>query len=663
VGLGVGSRSDSRYVPALDGIRALAVAAVLVFHGGVSWGRGGFLGVDAFFVLSGYLITTLLLAEWRQTGGISLAEFWGRRARRLLPALLLMIIVVAICATSFLPPDEVRILRGDGLAALFYVANWRMIFNGGDYFAETAAPSPLQHTWSLGIEEQFYLLWPLLLLAVIATREPRRRLLVVCVVGAVVSAVALALVYEAFGPVRAYYGSDTRAASLLIGAGLAAMLATRGRHAGSIEPGGRRSVVAGVAVVSAAATAWAWTHSSGEASLLYHGGMAAAAVAVAAVIAHIALVPDGLSARTLSLPPLPGLGRISYGVYLWHWPVFIAIDAQRTGQHGAPLFTLRCLVTFAIASLSYVFIERPIRSRALLRRRSVLVVGAVATVMAVIAIVFAATRVPSAPQRDAADPTTDGIDRVDPKPATSGDVVNPSASSEPLPTRHWNGQEPAIVDVFGDSIAWSLVAYLPRYKGLEVRDRTSLGCGVAANAPYRYFGRTYPTVKSKCQHWQELWQRAVQRDNPHVAFILVGRWETMDRQFQGRWTHVGDPQFDTYLRAQLNTAILVAGARGAQVVLATEPYNRRGEQLDGSLFPEDQPQRVTDWNRLLRGVAAAHPGTRVIDFGSRVSPLGRFTSTAGGIRVRTDGVHLTPSGVRSWIAPWLVPQLRAAVPK
>jgi hypothetical protein len=168
---------------------------------------------------------------------------------------------------------------------------------------------------------------------------------------------------------------------------------------------------------------------------------------------------------------------------------------------------------------------------------------------------------------------------------------------------------------------------------------------------------------SKCQRWQRLWTRAVASDNPDVAFILVGRWETMNRVLNGRWTHVGDPAFDAHLRSQLDRAILVAGARGARVVLATEPYNRRGEQLDGSLYPEDEPQRVTDWNGVLRSVAAAHPGVRVVDFGARVSPGGRFTFTAGGVRVRTDGVHLTPSGVQRWIAPWLWPQLLAAAPK
>jgi len=161
------------YRPALDGVRALAVTAVVLFHAGVSVLPGGFLGVDAFFVLSGYLITSLLLAEYAKRGRISLPAFWARRARRLLPALLLLLIVVALVGRYVLPDTEIGLLRGDAIATLAYVANWRMIYRGADYFAQNAAPSLLQHTWSLGIEEQFYWLWPLLVLVLVRWRRVR----------------------------------------------------------------------------------------------------------------------------------------------------------------------------------------------------------------------------------------------------------------------------------------------------------------------------------------------------------------------------------------------------------------------------------------------------------------------------------------------------------
>ena len=218
-----------------------------------------------------------------------------------------------------------------------------------------------------------------------------------------------------------------------------------------------------------------------------------------------------------------------------------------------------------------------------------------------------------------------------------------------------------VVAVFGDSIAWTLVSALPSNPALDVRDRTMLGCGVARSGPYRYFGQLYEGVSRDCHDWPRLWRRAIAADDPDVALIVVGRWETMDRMHDGRWSHVGEAAFDAYLRSELELAIGTAGAHGARVLLATEPYNRRGEQLDGSLFPEDHPERVTDWNTLLRAVAADHPGVGIVDLGARVSPDGEFTWEAGGLQIRYDGVHLTPSGVQQWIAPWLFPQLRAAV--
>src|SRR4051812_16049700 len=154
------------YVPGLDGLRGIAVIAVLLFHGGVSWARGGFLGVDLFFVLSGYLITSLLLDELRRTGTIGLGGFWSRRARRLVPALLLVVAAVGASALLVDPPGGLATLRGDGIATLGYIANWHYIAEGASYFGQTAAPSPLRHTWSLAIEEQFYLLWPLIVLAI-----------------------------------------------------------------------------------------------------------------------------------------------------------------------------------------------------------------------------------------------------------------------------------------------------------------------------------------------------------------------------------------------------------------------------------------------------------------------------------------------------------------
>ena len=209
----------------------MAVAAVLLYHGDISWARGGYLGVDAFFVLSGFLITSLLLAEWRGDGRIALSAFWARRARRLLPALFLVLAAVAAYGAVIAAPAELAHLRSDGLSALGYVANWGQIFSHQSYFESFAAPSPLRHTWSLAIEEQFYLVWPLLVAGVLRCRRGSIRSLG-AVTGALLaaSAVWMIVLYKpGVDPTRVYYGTDTRAQSLLMGA-LLAILLTRLRR-------------------------------------------------------------------------------------------------------------------------------------------------------------------------------------------------------------------------------------------------------------------------------------------------------------------------------------------------------------------------------------------------------------------------------------------------
>ena len=211
--------------------------------------------------------------------------------------------------------------------------------------------------------------------------------------------------------------------------------------------------------------------------------------------------------------------------------------------------------------------------------------------------------------------------------------------------------------MFGDSLPWSLVQALPPHRGIDIRDRTILGCGIVLSAPYRYFGTTHPHVYRVCRGWDRQWRQALRLDRPHIALVMVGRWETMTRRWRGRWRALGDPVYDSYLRRRLHHAIVIAGSTGARVVLATLPYNRRGERPDGHLFPEDEPRRVTAWNRLLHDVAAHHHGVAVLDLGHRITPKNRYTDTAGGYLMRTDGLHLAPDGVRNWVAPWLYPRL------
>jgi peptidoglycan/LPS O-acetylase OafA/YrhL len=628
--------------------------AVLCFHGGVQWFGGGFLGVDAFFVLSGYLITMLLLQEWGRDHRLDLGAFWARRARRLLPALMLLVAVVGTVSRFTLASEELRLLRGDALAALGYLANWRMMLRGTDYFTATAAPSPLQHTWSLGIEEQFYVLWPLVVLALLRwpplPRRPYAGVAAAALLGAV-TATAAGWTLAASGADlnRLYFGSDTRAVSVLIGCALAAVLAAHPRATPTFP-----RLLGFAALGGALLTGWMWTHIDGADPRLYQGRLTLAALSVAAVLAHVVFSPRSLTARLLSLPPLPALGRISYGVYLWHWPLFGWLDAERTGLGGQQLFAVRCLATLVVATISYLCLERPLlhTSRWPLRRPRPALVSAVTALLVTAAGTVVVTNA-GGQLRSSLTPA--------PAVAQAGSmppVATPSApAASPAPAHHPRGS-PLTVAVFGDSIAWSLVRYFPAQPDVTIYDHTSLGCGIALGGPYRYFGAVQHP-RPECSNWPSVLEQAVSTEDPDVVMILVGRWETMDRVHNGEWTQLGDPSFDGYLRGELDRAVTLAAAHGATVVLCTEPYNRRGERPDGGLWPEDQPERVDRWNTLLREVAAAHIGTvRVVDFGGRLSPEGRFTRYVDGVKVRSDGVHLTPSGVR-WLAPWLVTQLTA----
>ncbi|MGH9206800.1 MAG: acyltransferase family protein, partial [Acidimicrobiales bacterium] len=213
-----------QHLPALDGLRAIAVAAVIVYHFNFGWAAGGYLGVDLFFVLSGFLITGLLIEERMATGGISLPRFWARRARRLFPALLVVLGAIVLYAVAGGPNIDPNALRGDVLGTLFYVANWHFIAVDNPYFAPFATPSPLEHTWSLAIEEQFYVVWPLvvLLLAKLGGRDWRRFTMVSTVVLALASVVDMAMRAHGSGDVsRAYFGTDSRAFELMVGAFLA----------------------------------------------------------------------------------------------------------------------------------------------------------------------------------------------------------------------------------------------------------------------------------------------------------------------------------------------------------------------------------------------------------------------------------------------------------
>src|SRR3954451_7050141 len=344
------------YRPALDGVRALAVLAILVFHT-TNQMRGGFMGIDAFFVLSGYLITTLLLRERVRAGRIRLGQFWARRARRLLPALLVVVTTVAVADWLTAPIDMLDARRGDLLSSLLYYANWHFISVEENYFSIYRGASPLRHIWSLGVEEQYYLLWPLLLIGLMALLAGRlRSLLAVCLGGAALSAVAMAALYDPAYAERAYYGTDARAHQLLIGGALAVLLQLRA--AAAAHPRARR-LATRLGPAAAAVAAIAVLRLDEGAPAYFHGLSLAFACLVAVAIWSLEVAPDAGLARLLSLPAVVWVGLISYGLYLWHWPLVVWLTDADMGTHERQAVIVTG--TFLLATLSFYLLERPVR--------------------------------------------------------------------------------------------------------------------------------------------------------------------------------------------------------------------------------------------------------------------------------------------------------------
>ncbi|OWM00620.1 hypothetical protein B7435_18665 [Mycolicibacterium peregrinum] len=647
--------SIRRDIPALDGIRAIAVALVLAGHGGVPGVAGGFIGVDVFFVLSGFLITSLLLDEFRRTERIDLKGFWIRRAKRLLPAMVLMTLAVVIARPLF-PSEAVTSLREDAVGAFFWMANWVFVAADTDYFSQGATPSPLQHTWSLAVEEQYYLLWPLLVLA--AALLVRRRstgavrvvVFVLAVLGVVGSAVAAILLSGDAGELnRVYFGTDTRAQALLIGAAAAALLV---RDWSALTVSGtlirtrwRRWVAWTLPVIGIAVLALAAHLATGSADEFHHGLLIVVALGAVLVVAPVALDQDGYVARALAWFPLVTLGVISYGVYLWHWPIFLILNGERTGLSGWSLLALRCAVTIAVSWVSWWAIEQPVRhwrpQHVPMLRLAAATVATAAVVTMTVVPVSIPTR-PAGPDVMAAAATEQDIGAERAVPVGPPPALPPGTQT---------------VAVFGDSVAWTLMRYLPATPGFHFSDYTTIGCGIARGGPYRSAGETL-NQKPECDSWPERWAQRIAHDRPQTVLLMIGRWEVVDRTWHGRWMHVGNDAYDAYLKGELQRALDILSSTGARVVVTTAPYNRRGERSDGTLYPEDQPGRVQAWNTMLRNVVGQRPNVSVLDFNAKLNPDGKYTAKIDGVRMRSDGVHPTSEAVQ-WLTPWLLDSLKA----
>jgi peptidoglycan/LPS O-acetylase OafA/YrhL len=640
-------------VRAFDGLRGLAVLAVLLFHAQIQGMRGGFLGVSAFFTLSGFLITSLLLAEHERSGRISLRGFWSRRARRLLPAAYLTLAAVLVFGVTIATVDQARSLRADVLSALGYVANWRFYFSGRTYAHLFSAPSPVLHFWSLAIEEQFYLLFPLLMIGVLALTRGKR-LFVGVFLGLAIGASLLAgnLLLASQGESRVYYGTDTRAAELLVGA-LLALIFTRYR------PPRRVGNIASIAVSAVGAAAlvtmivW-WSTVRQTDRWLYQGGFALHACLTAIVIACVFV--DGPLASVLSARPIVALGAISYAVYLFHWPIYLWLSPERTGLTTIPLLGLRLAVTIPLAIASYFFLEQPVRHGTRLRGWVPKVVAPVSA-FALAACLIAVTWSPPAPQivLTALGNTKSAV-HLAPLPEPT---PRPRRVHMRLPVLHRkvNGRRALRVMVVGDSVGLTVgrgfELYARGHVGITVDNEGRMWCPLGRSLPIQQ-GYIENFNIDGC-NWSQWWSSHIASFDPDVVIALFTVWEASARKLDGQWRAPGDPILDNWQLSEYQAATDTLSARGAQVVFLAPPCEPQFSIQRGSpLWRIDR--------ELLPRVARSREAVHVLDLGTQLCPHGKALLDYAGVHnARPDGAHYSDAGALA-VANWAMPIVLGQAP-
>lgn len=586
------------HLAALDGLRGLALLGVLLFHADGAL-PGGYLGVDLFFVLSGYLITSLLLREHAASGRIDLYGFWVRRCRRLFPALLSLMPAIAIYGRFFARPEDLHTLRNEALASLGYVANWHAILGNRSYWQLFAAPSPLEHTWSLSIEEQFYVVWPLLAAWLLRRRGPRALSWLSLVLSAA-SMAAMLFLYAPGETSRAYLGTDTRMTAILAGAALATLL-----------PPGSRALAAHVrqldvvGALAAVGLSVAWCTLPGTHPFLYQGGFWLTEAAVLVLIACAVAGKESRVARVLSVRPLTWLGTISYGVYLWHWPVHVFMTPERTHLQGLPLQTLRFAITFAIAITSYRFLEQPIRRHGIPFSRPHFTLPAAITLVVLMIVQATDARAGVAAGQEHSSPVSDARFRV---------------------------------VMLGDSTANSL--------GWGLRGLHADGVGV------ELLGKDGCTLLwDRCNG--EQWAERLRELRPNATLIyLAGAYLHGFGGDDGTWHTACYADWDAKFEAQLTRRLRDLEHVPGAVYAVTLPYPL------GRYDTAEFRKQIDCINGSLRKCANSVPGVRVLEVSEQLCPKGKCqTELPGKLVIRPDGVHFSLAGAAG-ISRWVLTQIQ-----
>jgi peptidoglycan/LPS O-acetylase OafA/YrhL len=616
-----------RHETALDGLRGLAVAGVVAYHLGLGWARGGFLGVSLFFTLSGFLITNLLLAERAGTGSIRLGAFWARRARRLLPAALAGIALAVVVTRWGGDATQLARLPGDVVGALAYAANWRFVIGHSTYQAGFQTPSPLLHYWSLAIEEQLYLVLPLIVLFAAWRRWSRRRLGALVIALMLTSAAATLLLGGGHDPNRVYFGTDTRMFELLAGVLLAIVVgfpAASGRRDRAARPHRRPVAVAGGAALGGAlaATFVLWATVPETAGWLYRGGLCLEA-GLSCLLILGAVRGAGLFGA-LRWRPLAGLGRVSYGVYVYHWPLFLLLTTAHTGLAGGSLIAVRLAATGAVAAASYRWLEQPIRQRRWhLPRLAITGAPAIPAGLLALALVVAG----EAPARAVAPVADLPVVVAQPQPARAPEGARPKAAAAPAALRR--------VLFLGDSLvhqAFPTIAARLRQAGITA---TAVG------------GPGVSLMTDRARVLGDL-QRAVAADDPDIVVLesCCGLLSTDGPWLgpTGRPVPRGSAALTEDWRALASRATDIARSRGAVVLWVLGPPLH----TNGWYGPIDGQVPVV--NSISTGVVSCTPGAGTVDWRVLAGPDGQFAAVlpdAAGhlVAIRTsDGFHFTPAG-------------------
>ena len=550
----IAGRSDRgwSYLPALDGVRALAVVAVVLFHFWPATFPGGFVGVDVFFVMSGFLITGIIEAEHYRSGGVDLRRFWGRRIRRLVPAVVVLVVVTAV-ATVLTGTASARQFA-DSVGALTWTTNLVEAFLGGSRALLHNPRTTIDHLWSLAIEEQFYVVWPLVALLLLRRVRGRRRRVAIVLGLVAASALANGLV----GGPGAYFRTETRAFELLAGAALALA------GWGALRIGAAlASLLAGLGLVGLVAVVPA-VSSTGE--WMYPWGFLLI-TAIAAALVAAAVHPPAWLRTALCSPPIRHLGQVSYGVYLWHIPVLRLLSSTRTGLDGPLLHLLRLAVLVVVVEVSFRFVEQPFRTGRLPLRWPQFAVGYGAATVAVLLLVPATGR------------DIDG----------QWDAIDPPPSVTPGQTR---------VLVLGDLVGAAVATGLERDASSAVWSLVDPGCPLDTSADY-LDGEQSLEVDEFCLHWAVRWTRAVRRFGPDVVVLAAGYWDSL--AVRGSSDGPTGSRLDAVVR-QRTRVLGEAGVDDGSIVLVS--VEEAGDLLAPAQRPLDQREAALDrYRAALEGVA------------------------------------------------------------